>query len=160
MLEIITELPQEFSLKIQLIINSLEEFGITHVGHGIIVNGTIPTATYSHQTWARKYAEEKLYKIDPLRRYALNTPFHLIAWNDMAIESKEELYALEERKKTCSVKRGVLISLKRMRFHETFVFGSDYNKFNFCDIYLKKKEDIDNAMKEISSIHRSFRSHM
>ena len=157
--EMLTALPQEFSLKIQCIINDLEEFGITHVGHGIIVSGFIPTATYSHQAWTRKYIEDKLYEIDPLRRYAINTPFQIITWDNLAIESKEELYVLEERKKVCSVKNGVLISLRRnAQFHETFVFASDYNKFNFCDLYLKKKENIDNIMNKISNIHKSFRN--
>lgn len=155
MSDIITELPHQLHLKIMILIQKLEKFGITHVGHGIIMEDMTPTVTYSHSVWARKYREERLYKIDPLRRYALNTPFELISWENISIQNDEEYYAFEERKRICSVNQGVLISLKKHNYHETFVFGSNYHEFDFCQIYRNHLQKISRIMKSIGDVHKS-----
>jgi hypothetical protein len=138
-----------------ILIQRLEKFGITHVGHGIIMEDMTPTVTYSHSVWARKYREERLYKIDPIRRYALNTPFEMISWENITMQSYEETYAFEERKRICSVDKGVIISLKRPNCHESFVFGSDYNKFDFSQVYRNHSHKICRIMKSMGDIHKS-----
>jgi hypothetical protein len=156
--DIITQIPVHLHLRIQMLIHSLEKYGITHVDHEIIMEGLTSKATYSHEAWAKKYKDEELFKIDPLRRYALNTPFEMISWEDILIQNVQEKYAFEERKRLCSVNHGVLLALRKPNYLETFVFGSDYYKFDFEQIYRKQTREIFGIMNSMGNIHKTVNS--
>jgi hypothetical protein len=157
MSDIIASVAYELDAKIHIYIKMLSKFGITHVEHGIKKKGYPLSLVNSHAQWNQLYKDKQLFKIDPIRRYAMMTPFEAISWEFMDLKSSQEAYALAARKKRCSVSRGILISLKTSKIHETFVFGSNNDQFNFFQVYQDHHRDVLFLMNAIGKLHKSRR---
>jgi hypothetical protein len=155
MSDITIRLPLQLHMKIQILIQSLEKLGVSHLEYTIIIEGLALTAAHPHLAWGKKYKDEKLYKIDPLRRYALQTPFELISWDDISTQNDEESYVHDERKRICSVSKGVLISLKAYHYHEIFVFGSKDSAFDFIQTYRKNPRELCRIIQSLGDIYKS-----
>jgi len=134
--KILTSLPLDIEGNLLVLTNNLRELGVTHVGHGLIVGSLKPTAFFSCKDWANRYDEEDLVSRDPIRACALNTNFELVPW-DYIPSNKEQKTVLEERKRDFCAKTGLLISIKHQQFHETFVFGTDSNKYDIAHFFSK-----------------------
>lgn len=134
--KILTSLPSDIEENLLSLTNSLRELGLTHVGHGLIVKSLTPTAFFSCKEWANRYDDEDLVSRDPVRACAVNTNFKVVPWEYIP-SNKEQRPILEERKREFCAKTGLLISIKHKQFHETFVFGTDSNKYDITHFFSK-----------------------
>ena len=137
--KILTSLPPDIEEKLLMFTNNLRKLGVTHIGHGLIVKSVKPTAFFSCKDWAQKYDDEDLVSRDPVRACALNSNFKIVPWEYIP-SNKEQKPILEERKREFCAKTGLLISIKHPQFHETFVFGTDSNKYDITHFFNKNSD--------------------
>ncbi len=137
--KILTSLPLDIEENLLALTNELRRVGVTHVGHGLILKGLTPTAFFSCKNWAKRYDDDDLVSRDPIRACALNTNFKIVPWEYIPFK-KEQKSVLEERKREFCAKNGLLISMKHKKFHETFVFGTDFKKSNITEFFGKNSK--------------------
>ncbi len=132
--KIITSLPSDIEEALLSLTDVLRQFGVTHVGHGLIIRDFKPTAFFSSKEWADRYDKDDLVSRDPLRKCALNTNYKIVPWEYLPL-TKEAKPVLEERKRVFCAKSGLLVSIKCKKFHETFVLGVDSSKYSAINIF-------------------------
>jgi hypothetical protein len=154
--KIITKLPAAIDFKLRLLTEELRNLGISHIGHGLIVqNNNIPSAFFSTQEWAERYDQEDLISRDPIRACALQTNYHIIPW-DSIMMTKEQRVVFNERKRLFEAKTGLLISIKTPQLHETFVLGTDSAKYDVFELFNQNVQYIFNYLLRFRKEHLSF----
>lgn len=152
MQKIITKLPENIKVEIDSLTENLRDCGITHIGHGLIVNQKTPSAYFSSPEWAERYGKDDLISRDPIRACALNTNYRIIPW-DSILMTRDQRVVLNERKRIFKAKTGVLISNKTANWHETLALGTDSSRHDILDLFTHHYVDILNNLIKIRNTH-------
>ncbi|MBY0282214.1 MAG: autoinducer binding domain-containing protein [Alphaproteobacteria bacterium] len=153
--KIITSLPFGLEQKLDLLTEKLRPYGISHIGHGMIIPDKIPTVYFSSKEWAKRYSEENLVGRDPVRECALKTDYRMIPWDALLLDNPKRMI-LEERKKAFEANTGILISLKTKQFHETFVLGNASKKMDISHLIFDNKATVFKYLLKFREHHLSF----
>ena len=152
---IITKLTDRIDQNLSSLVVELQDLGVSHVGHGLILDGKIPTAYFSAPEWADRYEAEDLVSRDPIRACALKENYHIIPW-DCIPATKKQKVVLEERKRVFQARSGILISIKHPSFHETFAIGCSSKKYDIFHLLNKDKNSILSYLLKFRAEHLSY----
>lgn len=152
---IITKLPHHIDKKLTSFVKELQDLGVSHVGHGLIVKGKKPTAYFSVEEWADRYVAEGLIKHDPIRACAVQANYHIIPW-DCISTTKNQKVVLEERKRVFNAKSGVLISIKHPTFHEMFALGCASSQYDILHLLNQNQKDVIHYLLKFRTEHLSY----